>query len=214
MELLGFIILLHLTFFKDLFNVDLFLKKKVYLIFYNIVSVLCYETRGILVLWSRTETTPHEVEVPCQQRFIWSKLWFFQQVMYGCESWTIKKTVLKNWCFWTVVLEKTLESPLDSKEIEQVNPKGNQCIFIGRTDAEAEAPVLWSPDVKSWLTGKDPDIGKNWMQENGVTEDEIVGWCHQLKGQEFEQIPEDGEGQGRFVTAVHRVAKSQTWLSV
>ena len=108
-----------------------------------------------------------------------------------------KDTALKNWCFWTVVLEKTLKSPLDFKEIKLVHPKEDQSwILIERTDAEAEAP--WSPDVKSWLTGKDSDVGKDWMQENGVTEDEIVGWCHQLKGQKFEQIPGDGEGQGRL----------------
>ena len=84
----------------------------------------------------------------------------------------------KNWCFWTVVLEKTLESPLDCKEFKPVNPKGNQpWIFIGRTDAKAEATILWLPDAKSWLTGKDPDAGKDWGQEEkGITEDEIVGW--------------------------------------
>ena len=85
--------------------------------------------------------------------------------------------VLKNWCFWTVVLEKTLESPLDCKEIQPVNPKGNQpWIFIGRTDAEAETPILWPPDEKTWLIGKDPDAGKDWGQkEKGTTEDEMVG---------------------------------------
>ena len=88
------------------------------------------------------------------------------------ESW-----VPKNWCFWTVVSEKTLESPLDCKEIQPVHPKGDQsCIFIGRTDAEAETPILWPPDEKSWLTGKDPDTGKDWRQEEkGTTEDEMVG---------------------------------------
>ena len=87
------------------------------------------------------------------------------------ESW-----VPKNWCFWTVVLEKTLESPLDSKEIQPVPPKGNRSwIFTGRTDAEAEAPILWPPDVKNWLTGKDPDAGKDWRrEEKGMTEDEMV----------------------------------------
>ena len=104
----------------------------------------------------------------------------------------------KNWCFWTVVLEKTLESPLDSKEIKPVNPEGNQSwIFIGRTDAEAEAPLLWPPDVKSQLIGKDPDTGKDWGQEEkGETEYEMVGWYHWLKGHEFEETPGDGEGQG------------------
>ena len=94
----------------------------------------------------------------------------------------------KNWCFWTVVLEKALESPLDCKEIQPVNPKGNQSwIFIGRTDAEAETPKLWPPNVKSWLIGKDPDAGKNWRQEEkGITEDEMVGWHHRLNRHEFE----------------------------
>ena len=95
--------------------------------------------------------------------------------------------VLQNWCFWTVLLEKTLESPLDFKEIQPVHPKGNQpWISTGRTDAEAEALVLWPPDVKSWLTGKDPNSGKDWRQEKGTTEDEMVGWHHQLNGYEFE----------------------------
>ena len=92
--------------------------------------------------------------------------------------------VLKNWCFWTVVLEKTLESLLDSKEIQPVHPKGNQFwIFIGRTDAEAETPILWPPEVKKWLIGKDPDAGKNLRQEEkGMTENEMIGWHHQLYG--------------------------------
>ena len=99
------------------------------------------------------------------------------------ESW-----VPKNWCFSTVVLEKTLESPLDSKEIQPVHPKGNQsCIFIGRTDTEAETPILWPPDVKSWLIGKDPDDGKDWrLEEKEKTEDEMFGWHHQHNGREFE----------------------------
>ena len=106
------------------------------------------------------------------------------------EIWT-----LKNWCFWTVVLDKTLESPLDYKEIQPVHPKGNQSwIFIGRTDAEAETPILWPPDVKNWLTGKDSNAGKDWREEKGTTEDEMVGW-HQLDGHEFEQAPGVGDGQ-------------------
>ena len=104
----------------------------------------------------------------------------------------------KNWCLQTVVLEKTLESPLDSKELKQINPKGNQpWLFIGKTDAEAEATILWSPDVKSWLIGKDLHAGKDWRQEEkGMTEDEMAGWHHQLNGHEFEQTPGNGEGQG------------------
>ena len=96
------------------------------------------------------------------------------------ESWA-----LKNWCFWTVVLEKTLESPLDCKEIQPVNSKGNYSwIFIGRTDAEAEALILWPPDVKNWLIRKDPEVGKDWRQEKSMTEDEMAGWHHWLDGHE------------------------------
>ena len=106
----------------------------------------------------------------------------------------------KNWCFQIVVLEETLENPLDNK-IKPVNPKGNQpWIFIERTDAEAGVPILWPADVKSWLTGKDPDAGKDWGQEEkGVAEDEMVGWHHWLDGHEFEQALGVGEGQGSLV---------------
>ena len=98
------------------------------------------------------------------------------------ESW-----VLKNWCFWTVVLEKTLESPLDCKEIQPVHPKVDQSwIFIGRTHAEAETPIFWPPDAKNRLIGKDPDAGKHWRWEKGTAVDEMVGWCHQCNGHEFE----------------------------
>ena len=98
------------------------------------------------------------------------------------------------------MLEKTLESPLDCKEIKAVNPKGNQpSIFIGRTNAEAETPVLWPRDVKNWLTGKKPDAGKDWRQEKGMTEDEMVGWHHRLDGHEFEQTPEVGDEHGGLV---------------
>jgi len=107
------------------------------------------------------------------------------------ESWA-----LKNWCFWTVVLQKTLESFLDCKEIQPVNPKGNQSwIFIGRTDAEAETPILWLPDEK-WFIGKVPVAGKDWRQEKGMTKDEMVGWYHWVYGQEFEQALGGGDGQG------------------
>ena len=99
------------------------------------------------------------------------------------ESW-----VPKNWCFWTVVLEKTLESPLDCEEIQPVYPKGNQSwIFFGRTDVEAETPMIWPPDVKNWLTRKDSGAGEDWRwEEKGKTEDEMVGWHHRLNGHEFE----------------------------
>ena len=112
------------------------------------------------------------------------------------DSW-----VRKNWCFWTVVLEKTLESPLDCKEIQPVHSKGDQSwVFIGRTAAEAETPILWPPDVKSWLIGKAPDAGKDWRQEEkGTTEDEMVGWHHWLNGLEFEEAPGVGDGRGGLV---------------
>ena len=109
------------------------------------------------------------------------------------ESW-----VMKNWCFWPVGLEKTLESPLDCKEIQPVHPKGNQSwIFTGRTDAEAETPILWPPDAQNWLIGKDPDAGKDWRQEEkGARVDEIVGWPHRLNVHEFEQALGVGDEQG------------------
>ena len=104
----------------------------------------------------------------------------------------------KNWCFWTVVLEKTLESPLDCKEIQPVHPKGDQSwVFIGRTDAEAETRILWPPDAKSWLIWKDPDAEKDWGQEEkGMTEDEMVGWHHRHNGDGFGWTPGVGDGQG------------------
>ena len=132
------------------------------------------------ILKSRDITLPTKVHL--------FKAMVFPVVMYGCESWTISNWVPKNWCFWTVVLKKTLESPLDFREIQPVHPKGNQSwIFTGRTDAEAEAPILWPSDAKNWLIWKDPDAGKDWRQEEkGTTEDELVGWHHRLNGHEFE----------------------------
>ena len=105
---------------------------------------------------------------------------------------------LTNWCFWTVVLEKTLESPLDCKGIHPVHPKGNKSwIFIGRTDVETETPVLWLPDAKSWLIGKESDAGKDWRwEEKGTTEEEMAGWHHRLAGREFEWTAGVGDGQG------------------
>ena len=109
------------------------------------------------------------------------------------ESW-----MLKNWCFWTVVLEKTLQRSLDFKETQPVHPKRDQSwLFIGRTDFEAETPTLWPPNVKNWVIWKDPDPGKDWRQEEkGTTEDEMVGWHHGLNGREFEWTLGDGDGQG------------------
>ena len=119
----------------------------------------------------------------------------------------------KNWYFWTVVLENTLESPLDCKEIKPVNSKGNQSwIFIGRTDAEA--PILLPPDAKNWLIGKDPDAGKDWRQEEkGTTEDEMVGWHHWLDGQGFEQALELVMDREAWCTVVHGIVKSQIQVS-
>ena len=138
----------------------------------------------------------------------------FPVVTYRCESWTIKKTEsqrigdFKLWCL------RRLLSPLDSEEFKSVNPKGNQSwIFIGRTYAEAETP-LWPPDAKNWLIGNVPDTGKDWRQdEKGMTEDEMVGWHHQLDGRVFEQALGVGDGQGAWCAVVHGVAKGQTWLS-
>ena len=109
--------------------------------------------------------------------------------------------VPKNYCFQNVVLEKTLESPLDSEEIKPVNPKGNQpWIFTGRTNVKAEASILWPPDVKNWLMWKDTDAGEYWRQnEKWATEDEMVGWHHQFNRHEVQQTPGDNEGQGRLV---------------
>ena len=125
------------------------------------------------------------------------------------ENWA-----LKNWCFWTVVLEKTLASPLDCIEIKPDNPKGNQSwISIGRTDAEAEAPLLWPPDVKNWLTERKPDSGKDWRQEEReTTEDEMVGWHYLLDGHECEHALGVGDREA-WHAEVHGVTKSQTWLS-
>ena len=116
------------------------------------------------------------------------KAMVFPVVMYGCESWDCEESwAPKNWWFWTVVLEETLESPLDCKDIQPVHPKGNQSwIFIGRTDAKAENLILWPPNAKNWLIWEDPDAGKDWRwEEKGTTDDEMVGWHHRLNGDEF-----------------------------
>ena len=141
------------------------------------------------ILKSRDITLPTKVHL--------AKGMVFPVVMYGMWELDYNECWMpKNWCFGTVALEKTFESPLDFKEIQLVHPKGNQSwIFTGRTDAEAEAPILWRPDAKSQLIRKDPDSGKDWRQK-GTTEEEMVGWHHWLDGHEFEQAPGDGEGQG------------------
>ena len=142
------------------------------------------------ILWSRhyfSDKSPSSQSYDFSSSRVW--IW---ELDYK-ESW-----MPKNWCFRTVVLEKTFGSPLDYKEIQPVSPKENQSwIFIGRTDAEAETPVLWPSDAKNWLIGKDPDAGQDWRwEEKGTTEDEMVGWHHRLTGHEFEEAPGVGDGQG------------------
>ena len=129
------------------------------------------------------------------------------------ESWA-----LKNWCFWTVVLEKTLESPLDRKEIQQVHSEGDQpWDFFGRNDAKAETPVLWPPHAKSWLIGKDFDAGRDWGQEKKeTTEDEMAGWHHGLDGHESEWTPGVGDGQGGLACCDswgHKQSDTTEWLN-
>ena len=133
----------------------------------------------------------------CQQRSCLLKAMVFPVVMYGCESWTVRKAEHRRidgfelWCW-------TLERPLDSKEIQPVHSKGHQSwVFFGRTDAEAETPILWPPHVKSWLIGKDSDAGRDWGQEEkGTIKDEMAGWHHRLNGHEFEWTQGVGDGQG------------------
>ena len=135
--------------------------------------------------------------------------------MYGCELDYKESWAPKNWCFWTLVLEKTLESPLDCKEIQPVNHKGNQSwLFFGWTDAQAETPILWPPDAKNWLIWKDPDAGKGWRQEEkGITEDEMVGWHHRCNGHEFEQALGVGDGQGSLLCFSPWGCKELEWMS-
>ena len=133
----------------------------------------------------------------CSQSYGFSSRHVWMWELVHKEGWAPK-----NWWLWTIALEKALERPLDSKEMKSVHPKGNQpWMLTGRTDTEAEAPILWPPDAKSWLTGKDPDAGKDWGQEEkGTTEDKMVGWHHWLNRNEFQQTPGDSEGQGSLVS--------------
>ena len=158
------------------------------------------------ILKSRDITLPKKVHLVKAMVFSSSHVWMWE--LDYKESWAPKK-----WCFWIVVLEKTLESPLDCK-IQPIHPKGDQSqVFIGRTDVEAETPILWPPDGKNWLIGKAPDTGKDWRQEEtGTTEDEMVGWHHQWTWvwASFRNWWWTGKPG---VLAIHRVSNSRTWLS-
>ena len=156
------------------------------------------------ILKSRDITSPTKVHL-VSQSYGFSSSHVRMWELYYKESW-----VPKNWWFWTVMLEKTLESPLDSKKIKPVSPKGTQSwIFIGRTDAKT--PILWPPDAKSWLTWKDPDAGNDWRrEEKGSTEDEMIGWHHRLDGHEFEQSPGVSDGHGSLACCSPWVSKSWT----
>ena len=165
-----------------------------------------HEIKRFLLLGRKVTTNldrilkSRDITLPTKVRLV--KAMVLSVVMYGWDSWTIKKA--KHWRidnFWTVVLEKTLESPFDCKEVQPVHPKGDQSwVFIGKTDIEAESPIFWPPNVKSWLIWKDPDAGKDWGQEKkGTTEDEMVGWHHRLNGHGFGWTPGVGDGQGGLV---------------
>ena len=165
-------------------------------------------TAGVLCLLQCTSTLPTKIHLV--------KARVFPVVMYECESWTIKKAehqridAFELWCW-----RRHLRVPWTARRSNQSSSKGNQSwIFIGRTDAEAEAPILWPPDVKSWLTGKQPDAGKDWRrEEKGTTEDEMFGWHHRLNGHEFEEGLGDGEGQGSPSCCSPQGRKDRTWLS-
>ena len=154
--------------------------------------------------FSTSGSFPMTISVPYSQSYGFSSSHIWMWELDYKESW-----VLKNLCFWPMVWERTLESPLDCKEIQPVHPKGDQpWIFIGRTDAEAETLILCAPGVKNWLPGKDSDTEKDWRQkEKGTTEDEMIGWHHRLNGPEFEQAPGDREAQGSLACCSPRGCK-------
>ena len=147
------------------------------------------------ILKSRDITLPTKVHLVKAMVFSSSHVWMWE--LDDKESWAPN-----NWCFWTVVLEKTLESPLDCREIQPVHPKDQSWVFIGRTDVEAETPILWPPDAKSWLIWKDPDAGKDWGQEKGTTENEMVGWHYQLNAHGFGWTLGVRDGQGGLACCV------------
>ena len=156
-------------------------------------------------------TLPTKVHLSQSYGFPSSHVWMW--ALDHKEGW-----VLKNWCFWTVELDKTLESPLDCREIQPVHSRGDQSwVCFGRTDAKAETPILWPPHAKSWLIGKDPDAGRDWGQEEkGPTEDEMAGCHHQLDGHEFEWTPGVGDGQGGLAccnSRSHKESDTTEWLN-
>ena len=175
----------------------------------------------MLITWKKSHDQPRQ-HIKKQRHYFADKDPYSQSYSFsGSHVWMWEldhkeSWVPKNWCFWTVVLEKTLKSPLDCKEIKPVNPVGNQSwIFIGRIDAEA--PILWPPDEKNWLIGKGPSAGKDWRwEEKGTTENEMVGWSHWLNGHEFEQAPGVGDGQGSLACCNswdHRESDMTEWLN-
>ena len=172
-----------------------------------------------LLLWRKVMTNLDSIlksrDITLSTKVCLVKAMVFPVVVYKCELDYKESWMPKNWCFWTVVLEKTLESPLDCKEIQPVHPKGDQSsVFIRRTDAEAETPIFWPPDAKSWLIWKDHDSGKDWGQEEkGTTEDEMVGWHHQLNGHESGKLQELVMDREAWLAVVHGISKSQTRLS-
>ena len=180
-----------------------------------------HEIKRRLLLWRKAMINLYKIlkirglTLPIKSRpssqgygFSSSHVWMWE--LNHKESWA-----LKNWFFWTVVLEKTLESPLDCKEIQPVHSKGNQSwILIGRTDAGAQTPILWPHDAKSWLIGKAPDAGKDWRQKKkGTTEDEMVGWHYQLDGHEFEWTPGVGDGKPGVLQSMGSQRFGQDWVT-
>ena len=146
---------------------------------------------------------------PYNQSYGFSSSHAWMWVLNHKEGWT-----MKNWCFWTVVLEKTLESPLDSKEIKPVNPKGNQpWVLIGRTDAKAEAPILWPPDVNNWLIGKDPDAGQDWSKRRGWQRMRWLDGITDSMNLSLSKLQEIAKNREAWHVAVHGVTKCWTWLS-
>ena len=161
--------------------------------FYSRLEIICFSSKSLRNPCFQAWPSFAHNKGPSSQGYGFSSSHVWMWELDCEESWAPK-----NWCFWTVVLEKTLESPLDCKEIQAVHSKGDQSwVFFGRNDAKAETPVLWPPHARSWLIGKDSDAGRDWGQEEeGTTEDEMAGWHHRLDGREFEWTPGDGDGQG------------------